>query len=166
MAYHATFHVIDTWKKSGKIWLKSPFYPKKKVIFEISKKKKCDFMCYTWYETIQHWHHWHCCWWQKTLDPRLVLQKIFSVLSQKVKITRLKGVDVSQRQNRFLTHLPLQNICRCRRFFLFTRVIPKVERIISCRDVKLLKILWMRFDTENTQSREKADIYRIQMLTV
>ena len=76
MAYHATFHVIDTWKKSGKIWLKSPFYPKKKVIFEISKKKKCDFMCYTWYETIQHWHHWHCCWWQKTLDPRLVLQKI------------------------------------------------------------------------------------------
>ena len=63
-------------KKSGKIWLKSPFYPKKKVIFEISKKKKCDYMCYTWYETIQHWHHWHCCWWQKTLDPRLVLQKI------------------------------------------------------------------------------------------
>ena len=65
-------------KKSGKIWLKS-FYPKKEVIFEISKKKKCDFMCYTWYETIKHWHHWHCCWWQKTwlvLDPRLVLQKI------------------------------------------------------------------------------------------
>ena len=63
-------------KKCGKIWLKSFFNPKKEVIFEIFEKKKCDFMCYTWYETIQHWHHWHCCWWQKTLDPRLVLQKI------------------------------------------------------------------------------------------
>ena len=100
MAYHATFHVIDTWKKSGKIWLKSPFYPKKKVIFEISKKKKCDFMCYTWYETIQHWHHWHCCWWQKTwlvLDPRLVLQKIsqYCPKTRKLRVSTLRAHDVT-----------------------------------------------------------------------
>ena len=64
--YHATFHVLDTWKNVDKIWQKKLSNPKTEVIFEIFKKKKCNFMCYTWYESIQHWHHWHCCWWEKT----------------------------------------------------------------------------------------------------
>ena len=113
MAYHATFHVIDTWKKSGKIWLKSPFYPKKKVIFEISKKKKCDFMCYTWYETIQHWHHWHCCWWQKVLDPRLVLQKISQCCPEmrNLRVGRVSSHDVTSNLVKFVYFFG-RNLCQ------------------------------------------------------
>ena len=48
-----------------KILQKKLSNPKTEVIFEIFEKKKPDFMCYTWYGSIHHWHHWFCDWWQK-----------------------------------------------------------------------------------------------------
>ena len=91
-------------KKWEKILLKSFFYLKKEAIFEISKKKKCDFMCHTWYETIQHWHHWHYCWWQKiwqVLDPRLVLQEISQYCPKKQKL-RVWMLFTSRKALRFV----------------------------------------------------------------
>ena len=95
--YRATSHSLDTWKKILKIWQKKLSNPKTEVFFEIFKKKKCEFMCYTWYESIQHWHHWHCWWWQKTLDPRLVLQKIsqYCPKTRKLRVSTLRAHDVT-----------------------------------------------------------------------
>ena len=72
-----------------KIWQKKLSNPKTEVIFEIFKKKKCEYMCYTWYENIQHWHLWNCYWWGKTwlvLDSRLVFQKISQYCPKKWKL--------------------------------------------------------------------------------
>ena len=54
-------------------------------------------------------------------------------------------------QNRFSTHLLLQNICRCRRFFLFTLGFPKVERIIS----------WLRISCRNSSTHFKVQVVDI-----
>ena len=78
-----------------------------RLIFEIFEKKKCDFMCYTWYETIQQRHHWHCCWWQKTLDPRLVLQKI----SQYCPETRNLRVSTVRYTASSWRHIKFSKIC-------------------------------------------------------
>ena len=125
-------------KKSGKIWLKSPFYPKKKVIFEISKKKKCDFMCYTWYETIQHWHHCHCCWWQKVLDPRLMLQKI-SQYCPKTRNLRVWTVCKynSSLSNTLRTHDVTSNLVLFRRNSSERSVQPLKYR--QCRQISFWK---------------------------
>ena len=82
---------------------KSFFDHNLRLIFEIFEKKKCDFMCYTWYETIQHWHHWHCCWWQKTLDPRLVLQKIsqYCPETRKLRVSTVRKYSNSWRHIKF-----------------------------------------------------------------
>ena len=86
---------------------KSFFDHNLRLIFEIFEKKKCDFMCYTWYETIQHWHHWHCCWWQKVLDPRLVLQKI----SQYCPETRNLRVSTVRYTASSWRHIKFSKIC-------------------------------------------------------
>ena len=107
MAVTQPFMSLILEKKCGKIWSKSFFNPKNEVIFEIFEKKKCDFMCYTWYETIQHWHHWHCCWWQKVLDPRLVLQKI----SQYCPETRNLRVSTMRYTASSWCHIKFSKIC-------------------------------------------------------
>ena len=87
---------------------KSFFDHNLRLIFEIFEKKKCDFMCYTWYETIQNWHHWHCCWWQKVLDPRLVLQKIsqYCPETRKLRVSMVRIHSVSSWR-----HIKFSKIC-------------------------------------------------------